>query len=687
MSTLQARLLLVLVLVLCSILVFPIGPNPAAMAAPRVGIEGPFLGPLITPISRDGALVVAQVALPPPLPFSLPLRRSLPPHAISPALQGDPVRQTRLAAANMPAPLVSFDGLGLTSIPAWPPDPNGDVGPHHYVQAVNVAVGIYSKTGTLLKSIPFTGLFQGTGTLCDNSNQGDPIVVYDQLADRWLISDFAFSSANGPFFECIAVSKTGDPVAGGWWLYPVLADNVYLNDYPKLGLWPDGYYLSANMFDLSTNQQVSARLWSLDRKAMLNGMPLKPVFFNLPCGTICYSSLLPANLRGALPPAGSPELFASIDSPNLFHLWKFHVDWVDPTKSTLTGPTDLTVANFSMPCNAAANLSCVPQLNTTEMVDGLGDRLMMQLQYRNIGGTESLWVNHTVATSSMLNVPTGVRWYEIRDPNGSPVIYQQGTFQPDSNYRWMGSLAVDRLGNMAVGYSVSSALLYPAIRYAGRMAGDPLNTLTLGETSLINGTGSQSGGFSRWGDYSAMTIDPVDDCTFWYTNEYYAVTGNMWRTRIGSFTFPGCSASPPLPSPPPSAPPAPAATPKPPRCEDYYEPDDAPWLAHTITAPELHNFSTLNDQDWVKFTASSNWVYHIKAASPSNFPTEPRLELYVNGNLVASNDHYFGNIAEIWWWNNIGDATAYVRVTEMRGRAECGNSQYTLSVEGSKEKP
>lgn len=687
MSTLQARLPLVLFFVAFSILAHPLVPNPTVAAAPHSPIDGPFLGSLVIPVSRDGTLSVPRVAPPPPLPFSLPFRRSLPPRFASPALPLDPVHQTRLAATNMPAPLAGFDGLSLTPIPAWPPDPNGDVGPHHYVQAVNVAIVIYGKTGALLKSMPFDGFFQGTGTPCDNSNRGDPIVLYDQLADRWLVSDFAFWSANGPFYECIAVSKTSDPVSGGWWLYAILADNVYLHDYPKLGLWPDGYYLSANMFDLSTNQQVSARAWSLNRQAMLNGAPFNPVFFNLPCGTICYSTLLPANLRGTPPPAGSPNFFASIDAPNLFHLWKFHVDWVNPTQSTLTGPTDLTVANFIMPCNAAVNLNCVPQLNSPERVDGLGDRLMMQLQYRNIGGTESLWANHTIVNSSAVDVPTGVRWYEIRDPNGSPLVYQQSTFQPDSNYRWMGSLAVDRQGNMAVGYSVSSARMYPAIRYAGRRASDPLNTLALGETSLIDGTGSQNGGFARWGDYSAMTIDPVDDCTFWYTNEYYAVTGNMWRTRIGSFTFPGCSTPPPSPSPLPGAPSLPTATPKPPRCEDYYEPDDASWLAHSITAPELHNFSTPTDEDWVKFTALANWVYHIKAASPSNFPTEPRLELYLNGNLVASNDHYFGNVAEIWWWNNVGDATAYVRVTEMRGRSECGNSQYTLSVEGFKEKP
>jgi len=192
-----------------------------------------------------------------------------------------------------------------------------------------------------------------------------------------------------------------------------------------------------------------------------------------------------------------------------------------------------------MPCDAANILTCVPQQGG-EAVDALGDRLMMQLQYRNIGGVESLWANHTVADSRAVGHPTGIRWYEIRNPNGTPSVYQWSTFQPDTNYRWMGSLAVDRQGNMALGYSVSSASMYPAIRYTGRLSTDSLGQLPQGEITLIAGTGSQSGGHNRWGDYIAMTVDPVDDCTFWYTNQYYATTGNNWQTRIGSFKFSSC---------------------------------------------------------------------------------------------------------------------------------------------------
>ncbi|MBI4787608.1 MAG: hypothetical protein HY782_11240 [Chloroflexi bacterium] len=673
-------LLVLFLAVVAFILLAPVRIPPATAQGPQV--QGPFVGPPIIPVSSVRAgLGRAQARPPEQLDLLPPQRRA---QAFAPALSlTDPVRQSRKAITLMPAPIQNFEGLSRIAWGAgWPPDPNGDVGPNHYVQAVNISLGIFSKTGSLLYANTFNGLFDGTGTPCDTTNRGDPIVLYDQLANRWIVTDFAFASSAGPFYQCIAVSKTGDPVSGGWWFYAMVADSQLLNDYPKLGLWPDAYYMSANMFRLSTNSLVSTRVWALDRNAMLNGLPLTPVSFDLPCGATCYPSLLPSNLRGALPPSGSPNFFASIDSPNILHLWKFHVDWTSPGNSTFTGPTNLTVANFAMPCNAAAIFACVPQpgVSPFDWVDGLGDRLMMQLQYRNIAGTESLWANHTVATSTAVGVPTGIRWYEIRDPNGSPSIYQQGTFQPDANYRWMGSLAVDRVGNMALGYSVSSTSLYPSIRYTGRLASDPLGILGQGETSLVEGTGSQVGHSSRWGDYSAMTVDPVDDCTFWYTNEYYATTGGNWQTRIGSFVFPSCL-------PPPAPPATVAPTPRPQRCDDAYEPDDSADLAHTITTPQWHNFCVPTDQDWVKFKARAGWVYHIKADTPTNFPTEPRIELYVNGNLIAANDHYFGNIAEIWWWNNIGDVTGYVRVTELKGRAEGGNSQYTLSLEEFKDKP
>jgi hypothetical protein len=447
----------------------------------------------------------------------------------------------------MPSPSLTFEGLAMNDScigglcgSGWPPDPNGDVGANHYIETVNTSVGIFNKSGTLIAAYTYNAFFSGTGTPCDDNNIGDPIVVYDVSADRWIFSDFAWGNVdNGPYYECIAVSRTNDPVNGGWYLYAMLADPNYLNDYPKLAVWSDGIYMSANLFDLFNNgyngTSEGVRVWALNKQELYNGLTLNPVHFDL---STAYANLLPSNARGAVP-SGRPDFFASVSGSNTLQVWKFHVDWVTPLNSTFTGPTNLTVASFVMPCNAANIVACVPQLNG-ESVDGLGDRLMFGLQYRQYSnGTEALWVNHTVAASSAVGYPTGIRWYEIRDPNGSATVYQQGTYQPDSNYRWMGSIAADRDGNAALGFSISSASMYPAIRYTGRLRNDPLGLMPQGETTIIQGTGSQSGGYNRWGDYSAMTLDP-DGCTFWYTNEYYATTGQYWRTRIGSFKFPGC---------------------------------------------------------------------------------------------------------------------------------------------------
>ncbi|MEW5720582.1 MAG: hypothetical protein AB1817_18300 [Chloroflexota bacterium] len=450
------------------------------------------------------------------------------------------------------AAIQNFDGLDLSASGGWiPPDPNGDVGPNHYIQAVNTAIGIFSKTGAPLASFSFNTLFASAFAPCNATNyrRGDPIVLYDALSDRWLAADFAYANSAGPFYECIAVSKTNDPVSGGWWLYTVDVGSTstpgvyWFNDYPKLAIWSDGIYMSADMFDTFGNLQT-VRVFAFNRDDLIGGAIPRNTYFDVGGS---YYHLLPSNLRGALPPSGTPNFFAAISEPNSFHLWKFQVtNWgTFPPAATFTGPTNLAVNSFAMPCYAASIFYCVPQLGTTQRVDGLGDRLMMQLQYRNFGGVESLWVNHTIAAGAAVGYPTGVRWYEIRNPNGVPSIHQQGTFQPDSNYRWMGSLAVDQQGNMALGYSVSSAGMYPAIRYTGRSVFDPAGKLCVPETSLIEGAGSQIGTYGyRWGDYSAMTIDPTDDLTFWYTNEYFATTSSTWRTRIGSFKL-GSSVGPP----------------------------------------------------------------------------------------------------------------------------------------------
>lgn len=520
-------------------------------AAPpeQKGIQGPFVGEPIRAREFNGdvrrlpapSTSTERTELPRPRQATSPrAATSTPPTA------SDPVRQSIAGGGRAPIALQNFDGLNYTG---WfPPDPNGDVGPNHYVQAVNTSAAIFDKTGTLLASFHYNTLFASAIAPCNSPlRRGDPIALYDTIADRWILTDFAYANSTGPYYQCIAVSKTANPVTGGWWLYTLDAGSTstpgvyWFNDYPKLGSWSDGIYMSADMFEARLTYR-GVRVWAFNRDDLINNpmTGVRYVYFDI---SPTYIHLLPSNLRGTtMPPGGTPNFFVSLAMPdasyqaNTLHLWKFHVDWNNLLNSTLTGPTNLTTAVFTMPCYGAAFFNCVPQLNG-ESVDGLGDRLMMQLQYRNLGGTESLWVNHTVAAGAAIGFPTGVRWYEIRNPNGAPSIYQQGTYQPDSNYRWMGSLAVDGQGNMALGYSVSSSSMYPSIRYAGRFANEPLGKLCVPETSLIEGTGAQINGFNRWGDYSAMTVDPTDDLTFWYTNQYYSLTGDGWKTRIGSFRF------------------------------------------------------------------------------------------------------------------------------------------------------
>ena len=417
----------------------------------------------------------------------------------------------------------------------WPPDTNGDVGPNHYIQTVNTSVGIYNKTGTPLSVVTFNTFFNGpAGSPCDTSNDGDPVVLYDASVDRRIVSDFAWFNFNtGPYYQCIAVSQTGDPVAGGWYYYALQANTGvfagdFFNDYPKLGVWPDGYYLSANMFE-AVGSGFGVRLWGLNKAPLLTGSPLQEVHFDLCLDGSC-GSFLPSNQRGTAPPAGAPNYFATVGAPDSFDIYEFDADFVTPANSSLTGPISVPIAPFIIYNDG------VPQLGTSNTLDSSSFRLMMQLQYRNMGSYELLWATHTVNEAGRAIA----RWYEVRDPGGTPTLYQEGALnQPDGNHRWMASIAADGDGNAAIGYSVSSGSMYPAIRYAGRLNGEFPGQMPQTEQTLINGTGAQTS-TNRWGDYSAMTVDPTDDCTFWYTQEYYITTGSNWQTRIGSFKFPSC---------------------------------------------------------------------------------------------------------------------------------------------------
>jgi hypothetical protein len=456
--------------------------------------------------------------------------------------------------APMPTPLRSFVGLDFNGFGGgWPPDTVGDVGPNHFVQAVNTSVGVFNKTtGARQLGVSFDTFFTGAVAPCATGNQGDPTVVYLPQYDRWVVADFAWTNIqNGPYYECVAVSKTSDPTAAnGWWLYTIRADDAthpWLPDYPKMGIWNDALYMSTNMFDCLNASCSSAsyngvRAHAYKISDMINGAGITPIVFDLDTS---HYSMLPSNYRGTAPPAGRPNFFVEIPdtTPQTFgwKVYKFHVDFSVPANSSFTGPTTVTQAAYTNAPDTVAELG-------GEAIDTLRDRLMMQNQYRNISGVESLWLNHTAGS------PTGIQWAQINvtgnTVNTTPV--QQQTYNPgDGLNRFMGALAVDRQGNMALGYSVSSSTINPDIRYAGRLVTDPVNTLPQTEVTMLTGVtrGSQSGGFNRWGDYSAMSVDPSDDCTFWYTQEYYATTGSNWQTRIGSFKFPFCA----VPSPTPTA--------------------------------------------------------------------------------------------------------------------------------------
>ena len=441
-----------------------------------------------------------------------------------------------------------------------PPDPNGDIGPNHYVQMVNLKFQIFSRTGTSLYGPANTNtIWTGFGGLCEIENAGDPIVLYDQLADRWLLTQF---TAMGPlYFNCVAVSTTSDPT-GSYYRY-AFSTGANFPDYPKYGVWPDAYYISTREFAGGAGPFAGVGAYALNRAQMLVGNPAAQVVsFLFPPAPDAYrvgDGLLPSDLEGTtFPPAGSPNYFVgSMDNgaptaapADALNIFKFHVDFATPSNSTFTFTNQVNTAPFDsiFPCTPTAR-QCIPQPGTTVKVDILSyrQRPLHRLSYRNFGTHESLVTNQSVEAAAGV---AGIRWWELRSPNSSPTIFQEGTYAPaDGVHRWMGSIATDASGNMGLGYSVSNGTtVSPGIRYTGRLVGDPLGTMPQGEAVLINGGGSQTAAGNRWGDYTAIAVDPLDDCTFWYTNEYYGATSaNSWQTRIGSFKFPECVPPPPRP--------------------------------------------------------------------------------------------------------------------------------------------
>ncbi len=453
----------------------------------------------------------------------------LDPVTLDPVVLG-PAVQTTTNAQHAPVQGLNFDGVSAPAGRAVP-DTNGAAGLTQYFQLVNVDFEIFDKsTGASIYGPADISTIWGGFAPCSSTDNNDVVVEYDKMANVWVVEQHV-APATGSNYQCVAVSTTSD-ATGSYHRYAFSLPGNF-PDYPKISVWPDAYYLTINEESSTTGAALGAYVCALDRTSMLAGLHATAQCFQL---SSSYNSLLPADLDGTiLPPAGSPNYLMNLGL-NSLNLWQFHVDWVTPANTTITGPTNIPVAAFLNGCKASSN--CAPQLGTTQLVDGIGDRLMFRLAYRHFAdGHESLVATHSI------NTPTAVRWYEVQDPGGTPVVFQQGTFAPDSSYRWMGSIAMDQMGDMALGYSVSSASMNPAIRYTARQQSDPLNTMEA-ESSIMEGTGSEVGS-NRWGDYSDMSVDPVDDCTFWFTSEYFPMSGDYnWHTRIASFSFPPCTSNP-----------------------------------------------------------------------------------------------------------------------------------------------
>lgn len=465
-------------------------------------------------------------------PASLETRAMLEPGHFRPPLVGtgpDAAEQRPILPKLTAKILQNFAGVGQGdygySDSLTPPDTNASVGDTQVVEFVNDSFAIFDKaTGALVAGpTPGSAFWTGLGGPCAAPLQGDIIIKYDQLAQRWVALYLAFEQT--PYYICSAVSTTSNATSS-YNQYSMSFGNN-LPDYPKLSVWPDAYYLNTNV------NGGSADACALDRTAMLAGQTMTAQCFQKPS----EASFLPSDVDGAgIATVGEPAFFVDLATSTSLHLYKFHVDFAHPKNTTFTGPTSITVASYSAACGGFGQ--CIPQPSTGETLDSLADRLMYRLAYRNFGDHESMFVTHSVQPSSG-NQVSALRWYEIQDPNGTPIIAQQGTFPNSQVSLWMGSIASDKANDLALGFSGSSTTMFPLIGVTGRVPTDPLGAMERPKI-LKKGAGSQQ--YYRWGDYSSMALDPSDDCTFWYTTEYLKNTAgaNAWSTQLSSLKFRGC---------------------------------------------------------------------------------------------------------------------------------------------------
>lgn len=541
-------------------------PGPTVIEPVFAG-ESPRLSQLLASqrsmaIARAGEIEDAEVPNP---EFLFPGSRD--PKALGP----DPARQRFFpeakAGARLMLPLLSFEGMtaddnaDLLNKRPVPPDTNGDVSPDHYAQMNNNVGEIFDKdTGeSVTGPFPNNIFFAGTGSYCEEKNDGDPIVLYDHASKRWIFSQFAIFDSNGSSHQCFAISQTRDPL-GAYYLYDYVTaipqvGGQALNDYEKLGVWRDGIYYSHNEFELRGNDllRFAVAVIAFDKKAMYRGdsnargikfIPASPGPFNI--------YLLPSHWEGKRKPRpGAPNIFWQAIDEEVFgdgtgvdgyRRWAFHADFRNPESSTFIELPRIPSPpyNTAMPCERNCFDQPAPgRVSAGQGLDDVGMRLMYRAQWRSFGSYDAVVLNHTVNADGFGT--GGIRWVELRDHGAGFELFQTGTFAPDDgDHRFMGSIAQDGKGNIALGYSVTGRNTFPSVRYTGRAASDPPGQMQT-ELECHAGRGVQVQAANRWGDYSTMSVDPEDDCTFWYTQEYYQNKKRRnFKTRVCAFRFEGC---------------------------------------------------------------------------------------------------------------------------------------------------
>ena len=427
-------------------------------------------------------------------------------------------------------PELNFDAQVFSSV--RPPDTVGDIGSDYYIQAINrfqgTTITIYDKTSGAIAAGPFIlaeWLWTAGGDCATGA--GDPIVLYDSLASRWLISEFADSGNH----LCIYLSMSNDPISGGWLNYDFVTPDF--PDYPKYAVWPDAYYVTTN--------ESEPAAYALDRINMLAGAPATAQRFTASVlDGFSFQALIPADLDGSTaPPGGSTAFFLrhkddevhppAVPGSDQLEVWEMHVDFATPASSTFALATSIPVTEFESELCGTTSFNCIPQPGTTQLLDPLREVVMWRAQYRNFGAYQTIVGNFVTDIDGGAADHAGIRWFELRRSGlGAWSLFQEGTYGPDAEHRWMGSVAMDGGGNMALGFSISGSL-FPSIRYTGRLAGDAAGAMTQPEVNAASGASFQAS--ERWGDYASMNVDPINDCTFWFTTEDVLASG-LWQTRI-----------------------------------------------------------------------------------------------------------------------------------------------------------